>query len=54
MTQLDLFAWAETRPTAIVIDALPKLLSKIRAEQEAASERPKVVAKVISMERGAA
>lgn len=32
MTQLDLFAWAESRPTN-VIDALPAILRRIRIQK---------------------
>lgn len=32
MTQLDLFQWADSRPTAKVIDALPRIIKNICAQ----------------------
>ncbi|WP_275790507.1 hypothetical protein [Pararhizobium gei] len=32
MNQLDLFEWADNRPTAKVIDIMPALISKIARE----------------------
>lgn len=52
----DLFAWAEQRPNcgAVVIDALPHLLKKIRIEQAYKIPRPTGGAVVIPMQRKAA
>lgn len=54
--QLDLFAWVESRPKsgAIIIDALPKLLAKIRIEQAFNIPRPTGGAKVLPLQRKAA
>lgn len=52
----DLFAWAETieKPTAVVIDALPRILQRIRFEQAYKIPRPTGGAVVIQMQRKAA
>lgn len=52
----DLFAWAETveRREAAVIDALPRILQRIRFEQAYKIPRPTGGAVVIPMQRKAA
>lgn len=52
----DLFAWAESRPKhdAVVIDALPRLLRKIRIEQAYKIPRPTGGAVVLQLARKAA
>jgi hypothetical protein len=53
--QLELFAWAE-RPKegAVIIDALPKILAKIRIEQAFRIPRPRGGAVVLQLQRRAA
>lgn len=52
----DLFAWADSRakPDAVVIDALPRLLRKIRIEQAYKIPRPTGGAVVLQLSRKAA
>lgn len=52
----DLFAWAESaeKPTAVIIDALPRILQRIRLEQAYKIPRPTGGAVVIQMQRKAA
>jgi hypothetical protein len=33
MTQLDLFEWAENRPTAKILDAIPRIAKRMWAER---------------------
>lgn len=53
MTQGDLFDWADSqpapaaRPSAIIIEALPWLLAKIRMEKAYCIPRPRRDAKII-------
>lgn len=54
MKQLDLFAWAESRPTAQVIDAMPALIKKAAFEVIYKIPAPKETGKVIRIERTAA
>jgi hypothetical protein len=56
MSEPDLFGWADSRPKpeAVVIDALPKLLAKIRLEQAFNIPRPTGGAKVLPLQRKAA
>jgi hypothetical protein len=52
----DLFAWADSRPKpeAVILDALPRLLAKIRIEQAFNIPRPTGGAKVLPLQRKAA
>ena len=52
----DLFAWAASidKPDAVVIDALPRILQRIRFEQAYKIPRPTGGAVVIPMQRKAA
>lgn len=52
----DLFAWAESaeKPKAVIIDALPRILQRIRLEQAYKIPRPTGGAVVIQMQRKAA
>lgn len=52
----DLFAWADSRPKteAVILDALPRLLAKIRIEQAFNIPRPTGGAKVLPLLRKAA
>jgi hypothetical protein len=50
MTQETLFDWAENRPTAKILDALPRLLARIRIEDAYKIPRPRREATVIQTE----
>ena len=54
--QHDIFAWADShpKPEAVIIDALPRLLAKIRIEQAFNIPRPTGGAKVLPLQRKAA
>lgn len=56
MTQLDLFNWADDqkKPDAVIIDALPRLLERIRIEEAFHIPRPIGGAKVLRLARSAA
>ncbi|WP_274626550.1 hypothetical protein [Arvimicrobium flavum] len=51
--QLDLFAWADERPSNVV-DAMPALIRKAAIETIYAIPRPKGEGKVIALDRRAA
>ncbi len=57
MTQGNLFDWADSqpepapRPSAVIIEALPRLLAKIRIEKAYRIPRPKGEAKIINNPR---
>lgn len=56
MSEPDLFSWADAhpKPGAVIIDALPRLLNRIRIEQAFNIPRPTGGAKVLPMQRKAA